>query len=376
MSPIRHREPGKQQAIVQAVRARIVGGVLAPGSPLSSRRLRDEFGAGASIVQAAMDTLVADGFLVTIARKGTCVSLTPPHLSTYGVVFYQASPLAYAPNGTFHSVLAHECQALQHAGGARINLYFGVTGHTDDSAYQQLQADMQAQRLAGLLFSIQYLDFVSSLLTESSLPRVVIADQPSALSTVALSLNRLSFYTKALDALAARGRRRIAIVQMQASTDPTAAQWAHMLAERQMATAPYWTLISPPIPEFMIVPDRQPIPLISTATHLMCRAADDRPDGIIITDDIFVESVLDGIYQAGMRVGQEVDVVAHCNYPLSRPDQVPIVRVGYAIRELLLQAMRLIDTQRGGNAAPKSVEIVARYTDEVAAAHSAFARPA
>ena len=42
----------------------------------------------------------------------------------------------------------------------------------------------------------------------------------------------------------------------------------------------------------------------------------DRPDCMLVSDDIVVDSVVAGILDAGLRVGEDIDVVAHCNYPL------------------------------------------------------------
>lgn len=363
MGKIRQRKPGKQEVIVSTLRERIVRGTLAPGAALTSRLLQAEFATGAAIVQAAVHTLVSDGFLVTRDRASTCVSLTPPHLCTYGVVFHGPSPLAYPPNGAFDSVLAHACAALQQD-GKRLNLYFGVTGHADDADYQRLLADVAAQRVAGVLFSNMYHGFAVSLIPQQ-VPSVILSLEHSAQHFAHITLDHHSFFAQALDYLAARGRKRIAIVRMLDGDDPLMAEWGHMVRARGMVTYPYWVFASTGIPHNMLAPRRCPIPHIATATYLLLNSAGERPDGLVVQDDVFLDAVIDGIQQSGLQIGRDIELVSHCNYPLSQPDAVPVKRVGYSTSEVLAQAMRLIDIQRAGAPVPGPVVIPALCDKEL-----------
>lgn len=365
MGVIRNRKPGKQSLIVNTLRERIVSGQLALGATLTSRQLQQEFQTGAAIVQAAVHTLVADGFLLTSDRAHTSVSLTPPHLSTYGVVFNCPSPLAYPANGTFDSVLAHECAALQHAGSMRLKLYFDVTGHTDQAEYQRLLADVHAQRLAGIFYANMYHSLALSLVPRP-LPTVLCLHEREASDAAHITLNHRSFFERALDRLAAHGRSRVAIIRMADYdyVDPSVADWEPMVRSRGMTTYPHWVFASTGIPSDMYVPRRRLIPHIATATYLLLNSRGECPDSIIVHDDIFLESVIDGIHQSNLRIGQDIEVISHCNYPLARPDQVPVIRLGYCMRAVLRQAFRLIDLQRMKSPLLPDEAIQAVFADE------------
>ena len=260
-------------------------------------------------------------------------------------MFNCPSPLAYPANGTFDSVLAHECATLQHAGSVRIKLYFDVSGHTDEAAYQRLLEDVQAQRLTGIFYANMYHSLALSLVPQP-VPYVICLHERTASSAAHITLNHRSFFERALDHLAARGRSRIAIIRMFDTVDPLVAEWEPMVRSRGMTTYPHWVFASTAIPADMYIPRCRLIPHIATATYLLLNSRGERPDAIVVHDDIFLDSVIEGIHQSNLRIGQDVEVISHCNYPLARPDQVPVIRLGYSMQAVLKQAFRLIDLQR------------------------------
>ena len=77
---------------------------------------------------------------------------------------------------------------------------------------------------------------------------------------------------------------------------------------------------------------------------------DVQPDAFIIFDDVLVDHVTAGLIDAGVRIGEDVDVVAHCNYPLIKPDQWPIQRLGYDTAAIFAQALDLLRRNSGRNA--------------------------
>src|SRR5207249_5277576 len=82
------RPADRQEAVVQELRERIVGGTLPPGSRLPTRlEIEQQFGVGSGTVQRALDRLKQDGFVQTSGRNGTFVVEEPPHLTRYAVVF-------------------------------------------------------------------------------------------------------------------------------------------------------------------------------------------------------------------------------------------------------------------------------------------------
>jgi hypothetical protein len=72
----------------------------------------------------------------------------------------------------------------------------------------------------------------------------------------------------------------------------------------------------------------------------------DRPDGLIILDDNLAGPALQGLAQAGVRLGQDLDVVTHCNFPSTQ--RLPKTVWGRA-REATGPATRPGESRLGGH---------------------------
>ena len=81
---------------------------------------------------------------------------------------------------------------------------------------------------------------------------------------------------------------------------------------------------------------------------MMRRGDSERPDALVITDDNLVPQVTAGLAAAGVQVPGDVDVVAHANFPYPTPSAVPVIRLGFSIRQAFHTAVKLIDLQRQG----------------------------
>ena len=90
----------------------------------------------------------------------------------------------------------------------------------------------------------------------------------------------------------------------------------------------------------------------------------ERPDALLITDDVFAEHGLRGVLDAGLRVPADVDIVAHCNFPLLKPSALPITRLGFPADQVLSAAFHAIDLQRQDLHAPRLTAVRAVFEDE------------
>ncbi|HEY3397873.1 MAG TPA: GntR family transcriptional regulator [Armatimonadota bacterium] len=348
----------KQQTIVGVLRGRIVAGELPPGHRLSSRAVRQEFGACAATTQAAIKTLVEDGFLLTEPRRGTYVSPAPPHLASYGVVFADR-PLSVPPDGTLNSMLAYQCMMRQQNDQPQLKLYFGVNGYEDEEDYQRALADLEAHRLAGLFFVYGGILGDTPLVTHPGLARVTIT-KPFDHAPGIFGGHQM-FFIKGLDHLATLGCRRVAILGCQRG--PLGADddfCREQVARRNMLMPPHWLI--PDLPS-----SHEQMLLIRHYVYLLLRDRQDRPDSLVIADDAVLDSVLAGIFDAGVRIGVDLEVVAHCNYPLPKPDQWPVTRLGWPVPAVLDTAFDLLDRQRRGVQVPLAVTLPFVFTGEEAA---------
>lgn len=355
--------PGKtarRKQITRTLRREIVQGVRPPGCRLPTRAdLERAFGASPATVQLALNDLAKDGFTVARGRAGTFVAPYPPHLFQYGWVF-RRDPSDQARWTLFDAVLNAQARFMLRARPkARINAYYGVDGRTEHDDYRRLCEDVATERLAGLLFFEPPGFLRGSPVLDSEVPKVVLTGTPYE-GIPAVDLDLRSELNRALEWLKSRGRKRVSVICSATQTlfdDGFLDSHLHQaIAEHGMVTGPHWIL-----PMHPSLPD--------TARHvcqLLFRGpAQDRPDALLINDDHLVEQATLGIAASGVRVGEELDIVAHCNFPSPPKSYVPVQRLGFDARELLLAMTDVIDAQRRGEPVRSITWISAKFQDEV-----------
>lgn len=89
----------------------------------------------------------------------------------------------------------------------------------------------------------------------------------------------------------------------------------------------------------------------------------DRPDGLIIGDDTLLEYAVNGIFAAGLRVPDDLDIVAYANFPLQRQCTVPAVRIGMNVPQLLTSCIEYILHRSLDSEAAKQTEMEAVMQD-------------
>jgi len=127
-----------------------------------------------------------------------------------------------------------------------------------------------------------------------------------------------------------------------------------LLESRNMACPPCWDLsLSLDAPEAAM-----------NIMRLMMRAGQvDRPDGLIITNDNLVDDTIAGLLAERVRVPDDMEVVAHCNFPWPPVKTMPIKRLGLDVPDLLRRGIDLIDRKRTGQDIPSLVNIPAVWED-------------
>ncbi len=347
-------QQNKRQWLTAHLRQRIVRGELAPGEQLPTRgEMEREFGLSTVTVQQALNSLIFDEFIFVNGRRGTFVSSTPPHLTRYAVVMRQ-HPHDDSGWTRFMAALCDEAARLQHAGEYRIFVHTGVEAHVDNEAFQQLVQEVREHRWAGLIFVSQGDYLNTALLDEPGVARVLLCASVPAPAMHAVSLNLDSLWQRALDYCAARGRRRLAVL----GPSPVG---MHVIpveaAKRGLEVRPYWMqTVSITFAEAA----RQCVHL------LMHPGQQERPDALFITDDNLVEAATRGLLDAGVRVPQDVDVVAHGNFPHLTPSSLPVVRLGFDIRRALQLCIEDIDRQRQGEPGRPLTQVMAQFEEEKA----------
>ena len=346
--------------IVLALRRRIASGEWASGSRLPTQlELRSEMKANIVTLGRAIDQLRLEGFLDTQGARGTFVSMHPPHLFRYALVFPSHPSQENWPR--FWEALAKEAAAIGHEGELEIPVYYDVDKNLRGASrdYERLQEDVLAHRLAGVIFaSHPYVVDKTPILDEPGMPRVALmAPQPAdypQLATVITSGDTL--IERALDYLAAKGRKRLGVLSVPMVDGQYSDAIRRQAAARGLETRPYW----------MQSAGRDMPISAQTCIHLMMRDGQaDRPDALLVTDDNLVEYATAGLVCAGVRVPAEVDVVVHCNFPWPTPSVVPVRRIGFDSGQLLEACIGSINAQRQGGPLPSPVTVPAIFEDEL-----------
>ena len=161
--------------------------------------------------------------------------------------------------------------------------------------------------------------------------------------------------------LASQGCRRAALLTPafpQPAGEALATQYGQLAANLGMELRPQWLQgVNPLAPGWA-----------SQAAHLLASLPKaGRPDGLVITDDNLAGPASDGLLQAGIRVPEELRVVAHANFPWPTPCRVPATRLGYDIGKLLRICMERIAEQRRGGTPPRGTLLPPLFEDEVRA---------
>ena len=354
--------------LLSNLRKQIVEGRLSPGSRLPTRNeLERKYGVSTITTQRAFDTLKHDGFVESRGKLGTFVTANPPHLCHYGLAFFQH--LGQENWRRFDTAFLNEASAIDKLHDRKMRFYYGIDYKSDlGGECRRLVADAHASRLAGVIFAARPSEqLLQTLATKApQMPCVAITgSRPADLPTAsAVTLGSHNLFAKAIDYLASLGRRRIAFLNSPNSSQVRLEEWEQNLrtfaANKGMTSEPHWMLAASTTRGGVGVPN---------LIHLLFeQSRANRPDCLFITNDNLVEHATAGLMAAGVRVPQDVDVVAHCNFPWPVPSSVPVKRVGYDAREVLRRCISIIDEQRGGRLAPRLVVMDAVFEEEVAAA--------
>ena len=351
------RPPVKQDEIVLNLRRQIVQGLLAPGARLPRRsNIEEVFHASTVTVQRAFRRLARDGFIEARGNLGTFVSENPPHLNRYGLIF----PWREAVHNRWSLMwiaMRHEALNLAQSGGRQIETCYDAAGHQGLGDYQRLVRSIENHCLAGLVIVAGLDQLVGTpVLDHPGLPRVAFwCEAPEIPHLSFVHVDYRNFFERAVEYLSHR-RRKIAVV----GAVKDMALFDQLVRQRGLTTHPYWIhRISPMAPA-----------TAADVTHLLMHNEDDRPDAIIIPDDNLVEHATAGLLAAGAKVPDDVEVVAHCNFPLPPPSMVPVKRLGFDVREILRRCLDNIDMERRGEKPPRVTLVPAVFEEEIEPASS------
>lgn len=317
------RPAKRQAAILKDIRQKILTGRIKVGSRLPTHReLERAFKAGRKTIETVMKRLSDDGFIVARGRAGTFVSDTPPHVSSYGLVF----PMPPGESGWthFHTTLQNEAAHSNGESPFHITCYYGGAA-TGTQGYATLLRGLESHCLAGLIFAPTGEKFLNTPLAGGGkLPSIQIGGSGPCPRVVNLDLS--SLVDQAVAHLKGQGRANIAFVCLEGS---------YLWMEK---------IIRPVMQTHGLEYRRRWIQSVSRSydgwlenvfEQLFYSGQDRRPDALVLLDDHLVPAASKALLNLGLSIPRDIEVVAHANFPSPTESPLPFFRVGFDISALL-----------------------------------------
>ncbi len=343
----------KYGGILNDLRMEIVGGRFKPGSRLPTRvELQRRFGVSNQTIQVAINSLIRDGFVHTSGIGGTIVSDNPPHLCRYGLV-------SYIPFSESRFLLSMQRAAMRLAeeGGCTFTSYCYEEAHIETEGYRRLIEDVESHRVAGLIFlNPPYNLEDTPVLVQKGLPRVAHGRARESDTFPCIMFDHRLFLEKSVGHLAGIGRRRIAVIGSYLHREEMEEDISYLAARK--LSSPKLTQNCTPW---------HPWSARQAALLLMGLSEKERPDALIIRDDHLVEAATEGLARTGVRIPEEMTVVAHCNFPDRPPSCVPVMRLGLDCDALIRLDVKSLSCQREGKRRQPDILVPAVFEHEALA---------
>ena len=347
------RQKVKQDQVVERLRQGIFQGRLSGRLPRQAVLAR-RFGVSRATMTAAIARLKHEGFLSARQKTGTLVHTRLPHLHNLALVLPTA-PDAFHYWSRHYAALVRQAQILEHGLDRSITIFHDVANPLSPER-QRLIHMIQTQQLAGVIFpSGPFYAIGTPILDHPGVPRVALTTDHRLPSITVINMVPHSFVDKAVRYMADCGRRRIAFIGLPLSAEEDR-HVDGLLQKGGMKCPPAWRLgLSL---EF-------PVSARNCARLLMYADQKARPDGLVILDDNLVDDAVAGLVAERIRVPEDLEVVAHCNFPWPEIKVMPVKRIGLDTRGFLLTAIDLIDRQRRGESVPPMTMIEPIWEDEL-----------
>lgn len=344
----------QSEMLATSLRDQIVDGAFEPGSRMPTfQEIESNFQVSRGVVQQAIARLKQDGFVNTQSRRGGLFVVDhPPHLKRYAIV----TPTSRGADcwSIFNETILRESHLYaQENEGCEFVQFLGTESIKDGVAIcRQLKQEIEQHRLAGLILLPGTFEMVHEL-SDIKVPKVYLNSHysqnyhPSVVDDIGCFLNR------SLRWFADHGRKRVAVVHMSDTHD----ELTHEHYENNgLMYYPQWR---------QMIGRNAPHVVSNLIPLLMDYEPDKRPDGLLIADDNLVEYAVSALLAMGLRIGHDIDIVAHCNWPCPTPKMIPMQRIGFHAGHMLQKAIEQIDLQRANQPIVPFQTIPPLFDDEV-----------
>lgn len=329
---------------------------LRAGDKLESEvKLAQRLGVSVHTVREAITTFAHQGLVERRAGKGTtvCERKSPQHIALWLAV----DPLHAAACGLR---LLSRLHAELVNGGFRVKIYMahaGLENQAGDAAYKELLEDLRERRVRGFVFASGGVGSEARQLMEQTGVAVVSNEPAPSGGGYWVADDVAGALQAGVQHLADHGCRRIAFMNW---SDPRAADPSPDVFRRSLNEC------GVPVREEWIRGDLHPS--LAGAGYAELReiwsSRSEKPDGLVVGDDVLVEDVVTAILELGLRVPEQLRVVAHANKGMVTCRYFPAARIEFDTDERA-QAMAKLMTKlaRGEPVAMPQVVLPYRWRE-------------
>ena len=335
--------------------ASIASGVWQPGQRVPVRRaMAVQYGATIVTIQKALAELERSGIVRSDGWQGTFVSRRPPCLCRFGLLLPDPADADGSYPSRFYTSLAMAVREHGRQPEAEWVVYDDLLA--GGSARKRLRKDLAGHHLAGLavVFARPMLPLVREILP-CQVPIMQIGGPAAEPGCQHLDYDRAALASLVSSRLLAAGSRR-PMVAVLANIDQ-----AHFTAIRAIL---HQQGIDPAPGAIMGFDHAHTAWIHEWMPGQWSRPAGQRPDGMLILDDNFIEAASLGLGGLGLIPGRDLPVVAYSNLPYHHLPS-GFLGVGCDSRVILKLAQEGLRAARGGGPVP-AVLIPMRSADEPA----------
>lgn len=331
----------RTEEIIQDLRRRIIGGEFAVGGTLPRRHLLlEHYNASNMTVQRAINQLAEEGFLVSRGSKGIFLSATPPNRFRYALVVQPSEVRMEIKDDTLWSAVENAVELYHEKHPEYSFSYYTIReSGAHQPEYLRLKEDLKNGLLAGAIIPRSLDNELLDGLRPH--PIAVYTKLKTHVHGIRFFLDWISMTKLALERLKQHHARKAALI-MLATTDLHVIQSIEKtLLASDLQSCPEWI---------------QGVFQLSSQHSwggrlialLYRQSAPDVPDGLIVLNENLLPSILAELKRLGLKPGEDVHVVSHCNIPAIHAFQKNVDYVAFNQETLLSRSIEALEAVRCG----------------------------
>lgn len=330
---------GIQDSIISYIRSGIVSGRFKPGTRLKGREFFcNKFATTPITVQRAFNRLIDRGLVTAEKSVGTFVAEKPSCLYQVALLF-SVSPSS--PTWTsFAQVIVDNIAKIEQQANVTIKCFYGM-GKSEDNpeVFEEFQKHLDEQTLVAAIYAGELRHFRKKAWNNVNISYYVVAQPQQAEGHPRIELKKQDYYQMGISKFKELGRKRIAIITVDL-----------FISEREQLVKDIFIQNSLDYYEEYVqsfsvnkaVSAEKTFWIDRFLRLLFALPAGKKPDGIFVTDDNFLDIVCKSLLDLGLKIGDDIDVVGHANFPVDQEKFPNVYQLGYCVPSMITSACELL----------------------------------